>query len=203
LAQDFPGLHDVAEAEKKAAELKASKAVRDGLKQEKEMADAQDRLIKNIHTLIAATENTDNNFESLPALRAELGAERKAANADQPSVKRSVARRVVESLFIEFIELGNNALAQRHYERAITDYFVCTEIQSDNARVFYLLARAQALAGSRSKAVSTLQTAAEKGFAGVQELAAKEFEDLQSDKRFKEVLELVRKNQTSRDSKRN
>jgi tetratricopeptide (TPR) repeat protein len=203
LAQDFPGLHDIAEVEKKTGELKASKEVRAGLKQEKEMADEQERRIKSIHTLIAATESSENSFESMSALRVELAEQRKAAHAEQPSAKRSVARRVVESLFIEFIELANTALAQRRYERAITDYFVCTEIQPDNARIFFNLARAQALAGSRSKALSTLQTAAQKGFAGVQELAAKEFEDIQNEKRFKEVLELVRKNQMSHDSKRN
>ena len=62
---------------------------------------------------------------------------------------------------------------------------------------FYYLARAHALAGSRSKALEALKTAADKGFSELQELTGKEFEDLQTDKRFKEILDLVRKNQSS------
>ena len=98
------------------------------------------------------------------------------------------------SLFVEFFELGNTATSRKEYQRAVTYYFLCTEIQPDNARAFYFLARAHALAGSRNKALGALKTAADKGFTGLQELAGKDFEDLQTDKRFKDILELVKKN---------
>ena len=102
------------------------------------------------------------------------------------------------SLFVEFFELGNTAISRKEYEKAVAYYLVCTEIQPDNARAFYFLARTHALAGSRNKALEALKTAADKGFTGVQELAGKEFEDLRADKRFKEILELVKNNQSSR-----
>ena len=104
----------------------------------------------------------------------------------------------MESLFVEFFELGNIAISRKEYDVAVTDYLVCTEIQPDNARVFYYLARAHALAGSRSKALSALKTAADKGFTGLQELGGKEFEQLQNDKRFREISDVVRNNQINR-----
>ena len=197
MAQDFSGLHDVAEVEKKAKELSASKEIKDALKQEKKMEEEQIFRLQSVHKLISAHEASNEKFESLAALRDELKGQREAAKATEPSVKRTVARRVMGSLFVEFFELGSAAISRKEYERAVTYYFVCTEIQLDNARAFFYLARAHALAGSRIKALEALKTAAEKGFTGLQELAGKEFEDLQTDKRFKELLELVRKNQSS------
>jgi poly(3-hydroxybutyrate) depolymerase len=195
MAQDFSGLHDVAEVEKKAKELSATKEIKDGLKQEKRIEEEQIFRIQSIQRLIGAYEVADESFESLTALRHELRGQREAAKGTEPSVKRTVARRVMGSLFVEFFELGNMAVSRKEYKKAVTYYFVCTEIQPDNARPYYYLARAHALAGSRNKALEALKTAANKGFTGVQELAGKEFEDFQSDKRFKEILELVKKNQ--------
>ncbi|MCM3905275.1 MAG: hypothetical protein ND866_26565 [Pyrinomonadaceae bacterium] len=194
MVQDFSGLHDVAEVEKKANELSATKEIKDALKQEKKMEEEQIFRIQSIQRLIGAYEVSNEKFESLVALRDALRGQREAAKATEPSVKRTVARRVMGSLFVEFFELGNTAMSRKEYERAVTYYFLCTEIQPDNARAFYYLARAHALAGSRNKALEALKTAADKGFTGLQELEAKEFEELQSDKRFKEILELVKKN---------
>lgn len=197
MAQDFSGLHSVAEVEKKATELKATKEVIDALKQERKMEEEQTRQIQNIHTLIGAR-GPDDSSDSSVALRDALRSQRDAARASEPSPKRTIARRVMESLFVEFFELGNIAISRKEYDVAVTDYLVCTEIQPDNARVFYYLARAHALAGSRSKALSALKTAADKGFTGLQELGGKEFEQLQNDKRFREISDVVRHNQINR-----
>lgn len=195
MAQDFSGLHDAAEAEKKARELSGTREIKEALKQEKKMVEEQDFRIQRFHTLIGKLEAEEEGFASRIALRDELRGQRDAAKATEPSFKRTVARRVMGSLFVEFIELGNMAVFRKDYVKAVTYFSVCTEIQPDNARGFYYLARAHALAGSRNKALEVLKTAADKGFTGAQELAGKEFEDLQTDKRFKEILDLVKKNQ--------
>jgi poly(3-hydroxybutyrate) depolymerase len=197
MVQDFSGLHEVVEAEKKARELSATKEVKDALKQEKKMEEEQVVRIESIHRLIGALEAQGDRFEALVTLRGELKFHREAAKATEPSGKRTVARRVLGSLFVEFIELGSTALSRKEYERAVTYFSVSSEIQPDNARAFVYLARAHALGGSRSKALDALKTAAEKGFTGVQELAGKDFEDVQTDKRFKEIVELVKKNQSA------
>ena len=49
MAQDFSGLHDVAEVEKKARELSATKEIKDGLKQEKRIEEEQIFRIQSIH----------------------------------------------------------------------------------------------------------------------------------------------------------
>ena len=171
MAQDFSGLLDVAEVEKKAKGLSGTKEIKDALKQEKRIEEEQIYRIQNIHRLIGAHEVADEGVESLIALRDELRGQREAAKGTEQSVKRTVARRVIGSLFVEFFELGNTAISRKEYERAATYYFICTEIQPDNARAFYSLARAHALDGSRNKALEALKTATDKGFTGLEELA--------------------------------
>jgi predicted esterase len=192
-AQDFQGLLDVAAVQSKVTELKSTKEVRDGLKREKEMGEAQQRRVQNIHALIAAsTTGADSQVELRDALRDE----RKAAEASEPSFKRTVAKRVINSLLIEFFELGNNELAQKNYDRA-TDYFrICTEIQPDNPRGYFYLGRVYALNNDRGKALSALQTAAGKGFASPADLALADFAELKDDRRFQEIVDLVKQNQS-------
>jgi pimeloyl-ACP methyl ester carboxylesterase len=191
IAMSFEGLHDVTEIQKKVNELKTTKEVRDGIKREKEMADEQSRRIQNIHGLVAGS----NGAESLVELRNALRDQRKIANATEASVNRTVARRVMESLLIECFERGNAAMAQKNYGRAITNFVLTTEIQPDNPGGYYYLARAYALNGEKKDAIAALQSAAEKGFARLQDLSSQDFAELQTDKRFQEILELVRKNQ--------
>ncbi|HET9787333.1 MAG TPA: hypothetical protein VFP47_09370, partial [Pyrinomonadaceae bacterium] len=194
MVQDFSGLHDVAEVEKKAKELGATKAVKDAIKQEKRMEEDQVFRTQSIHKVISAYEASDQSFESLVALRGELKSYREAAKAPATSAKRTLARRVLGSVFVGFFEQGNMAMFRKEYERAATYFSICTEIQPDNAHAFFFLARAHALSGSGNKALDALKTAADKGFAGLQELMGKEFEELQAEKRFKEILEIVKKN---------
>jgi poly(3-hydroxybutyrate) depolymerase len=195
MAGDFAGLHDVAEVENRANELRVTREINQAIKQERKLEEDQARRIQSIHSLIGGRRGSEDSQDSMSALRDELKSQRDAARASEPSARRTVARRVMESIFIEFVELGNMALARKEYANAVSDYLICTEIQPDNGRAFYYLARAQALAGSRSKAIDALRAAADKGFTGVQELSAREFEALQNDKRFKEILDAVRENQ--------
>jgi poly(3-hydroxybutyrate) depolymerase len=192
VSQDFQGLLDVANVQSKVTELKSTKEVRDGLKREKEMGEAQQRRVQSIHALIAAS---NSGAESLVELRDALRDVRQAAGASQPSVNRTVAKRVISSLLIEFFELGNNELAQKNYDRATNYFRICTEIQPDNPRGYFYLGRVYALNKDRSKAISALQTAAGKGFASPADLAVADFAELQSDKRFLEILDLVKQNQ--------
>src|SRR4029453_15653008 len=134
-------------------------------------------------------------------LRDALREQRKAATAAEPSVNRTVAKRVIESLFIEFVELANNAISRKSYDKAVTHLLVCIKIQPDNPRAFYYLARAYALNGDKKRALSALQSSAEKGFTGVKELEQPDFVELKNEKRFQEILESVKKNQSNRETR--
>ena len=209
-AQDFEGLLDVGELQKKVFELKNTKEVREGLKREKDMGEEQSRRIKNIHALIAAsfassgwraTNSHEEKVESLVELRDVLRDLRTAAEGSEPSFNRTVSKRVIASLLIEFFERGNNELSEKNYDQATNYFRICTEIQPDNPRSFYYLARAYALNRDRKKALTALQTAAEKGFASATDLALMDFADLQDDKRFQEIVERVKQNQSGQKKK--
>jgi dienelactone hydrolase len=198
LSEDFGGLRDVTDFQKSAEELKNSKAVRDGFAREKQIAEGQTRKIEKIHSLIGAADGSDDRFESLSALRDALRDLRKQAAAVQASPDRTIARRVMESLFIEFLERSNVALAKKDFDQAIADLTMCTEIQPESARVFYQLGRAHVLAKDKKDGLRALETAAEKGFAAVKELEAGEFDELRDDKRFQEVKKRVEQNQLNK-----
>jgi poly(3-hydroxybutyrate) depolymerase len=194
LVRDFSGLRDVSTAEKRYKELGSSKELREALKRDKWLDEEQVRRTQNIHSLFASLGGAEDRFESKTALRDALSDQRKQAEATEPSSNRTVARRVVQSLFIEFFERGNNAISQRQYEDAITNLSACTEIQPANPRTFYQLARAYALAGDKRNALTALRTAADKGFAGTEDLSSRDFAELQNDKRFLEIRDLVVRN---------
>jgi dienelactone hydrolase len=198
LSEDFVRLRDVAEFQKSAEALKNSKAVRDGLAREKQIAEGQSRKIENIHSLIAASNGSDDRFESLTALRDALRDLRTKAAAGQASPDRTIARRALESLFIEFFERSNVALSKRDFDQAIADLTMCAEIQPESPRVFYQLARAHVLAKDKKDGLRALETAAEKGFGAVEELDGGEFEELKSDKRFQEIKKRVEQNQINK-----
>jgi tetratricopeptide (TPR) repeat protein len=194
-AQDYQGLLDVTELQKRVADLKNTKEVRDGIRRQQEMGDEQKRRVQQIHNLIAAS---TNGADSLVEMREALREQRKAAEATEPSFNRTVAKRVITSLLIEFFELGNSELSQKNYDKAVSYYSICTEIQPENPRAFYNLGRAYALKQDRRKAISALQTAAEKGLASPADLAVPDFASLQSEKRFQEILELVKQNEAKK-----
>ena len=195
LSEDLRGLRDVVDFEKVAEALKNSKAVRDGLAREKQIAEGQTRKIENIHSLSASAKGSDDRFESQTALRDALSDLRKQSVAVQASTDRTIARRAMESLFIEFFERSNVALAKKDFDQAVADLTMCTEIQLESARAFYQLGRAHVLAKDKKDGLRALEMAAEKGFAAVEELEAREFDELRNDKRFQEVKKRVEQNQ--------
>jgi hypothetical protein len=198
LSEDLVGLRDVADFQKSAEALKNSKAVRDGLAREKQIAEGQTRKIEKIHSLIAAANGSNDRFESLAELTDALRDLRRQTVAVQDSPDRTIARRAMESLLIEFFERSNVALAKKDFDQAVADLTMCTEIQPESARVFYQLGRAHVLAKDKKDGLRALEAAAEKGFAAVEELEAREFDELRDDKRFQEVKKRVEQNQTNK-----
>jgi len=194
-AQAFEGLHDVTEFQRKALALKSTKAVREALKQEKLIGEEQERSVLSINSLIGRLDQSENKLEIQSELRRLIDLQKKAAEAKQASPERVVAKRVLDSVFIGAFEQGSAAIFQKDYQTAIIHFSVGTEIQPNNARTFYHLARAYALAKENRKALDALQTAAKKGFRDIDELGGPEFVRLRDEKRFNEIAETVRNNQ--------
>ena len=190
----FQGLHDVTELQKKALALRSTKEVRDALKQEKLIGEEQARSVLSINSLIGRLNQSENRLETQSELRRLIDLQKKAAEAKQASPERVVAKRVLDSVFIGAFEQGSAAIFQKDYQTAIINFSVGTEIQPNNARTFFHLARAYALAKENRKALDALQTAAKKGFRDSDGLGGPEFVRLRDEKRFDEIAETVRKN---------
>ncbi len=202
-AQDFQGLRAVTEFQQKVAALKDAKEVREAFKREQWIAEEQARRLLSIDSLIGALGQSENKMKALSEVRHSIAIQKKAAAAEQPSAERVVARRVIDSVLIGSFEQGSAAIFQKDYQRAIIHFSIGTEIQPDNARTFYQLGRAYALAKENRKALGALQMAAEKGFVDLEALAGDEFIRLRNEKRFSEINETVRRNRAAAEKKRN
>lgn len=187
-ADDFVGLRTVDQYRQRANELAATKEVRDALKREKQYAEEQSRRLQKIHALMQTLEQPDTELTVVAELRDLLASQKKGLSLPERSFDRVVAKRVVEALMVESFEQGNLALFQKNYAQAIRHFSLPTEIQPDNPRVFYYLARALALAQENKKALAAIQKAIEKGFTDADALSIEEFKALQNDKKFQELL---------------
>ena len=195
-AQTFQGLRNVSEFQQKALALKSTKAVREALKQEKLSGEEQTRSVLSINSLIGRLNQSENKLETQSELRRLIDLQKNAAEAKQASPERVIARRVLDSVFIGAFEQGSAAIFQKDYQAAIIYFSVGTEIQPNNPRTFYHLARAYALAKENRKALDALQTAAKKGFRDIDGLGGPEFVRLRDEKRFNEIAQTIRNNQS-------
>ncbi|MGI9166895.1 MAG: hypothetical protein ACR2G5_11025 [Pyrinomonadaceae bacterium] len=202
-AQDFQGLRAVTEFQQKVAALKDAKEVREAFKREQWIAEEQARRLLSIDSLIGALGQSENKMKTLSEVRHSIAIQKKAAAAEQSSAERVVARRVINSVFVGSFEQGSAAIFQKDYQRAIIHFSIGTEIQPDNARTFYQLARAYALAKDNRKALGALHMAAEKGFVDLEALAGDEFVGLRNEKRFIEINNIVKNNRAAAENKRN
>jgi dienelactone hydrolase len=195
ISEDFEGLRPVSEFHRKAVELEATKEVREEFREEKQLGEEQSRRLEKIHSLIQTLGQPELDPSPRSELKDLIAGLRKTANAPQSSFDRIVAKRVIDSLLIESFEAGNYAIAQRKYAEAIMRFSLGADIQPDNPRVLYHLARAYALAGEKKQALGALQKAADGGFADSSALATDEFAGLQKERKFHEIFELVKKNE--------
>ncbi|HET9531549.1 MAG TPA: hypothetical protein VFQ92_14420 [Blastocatellia bacterium] len=163
LAEDFKGLKDVAEFERKAALLKDTKEVKQRLKQEKEQEDKQDRRAREIFALKAAMRIPESEATAFADLRRAIAELRKKSEEKESTPDRSLARRLLDLLFINCYEEARSLIHAKQYEQAAASLRVAAEVRPDNWRVFYNLACAYALDGEKRKAIEALKKAVEKG----------------------------------------
>ena len=211
LSSSFKGLHDVTESDTKVNALRASREVRDGIREEqqqiKKQKEVEGQLISllgaadrarvrdespNDRNATAADEGTDANFR-LKTLLNEL---RRQSKSETDSGTRRVARRVLSGQYVGLIERGSNSLQSlKRYDEAARLFTLATEIDPDRAGAFYNLAWAYNAKGDKKKALKALQTAVDKGFkdhAGISANAA--FDSLRNDPTYLQLIEKMRGN---------
>jgi tetratricopeptide (TPR) repeat protein len=227
IAADFKGLKDVTGFERRAAELKNSKEVRQAIRQEKDQVAEQKRRFAQIFTLRARLGNSwaaspdpyvsggienrqsDTGGGAAEArrllvveLRRALGDLKSKSESKENTPERALARRIFNQYSAYSFELMRGLFQAKKYEAAANNLEIEAEITPDNPRPLFHLARAHALNGNRKKALDALKKAAEKGFNNVDELISNDaFASLRDDPVFQKAVEEVRKNSLSKQSK--
>jgi dienelactone hydrolase len=186
LAADFQGLADVATHERKAKELAASRDLKDTRKAERDLAKREDTLAFNL--IEAAT-------SSSAAMRKQVAAIRALADATADSPERRMARRILAGAAISARESVRTLIETDELLAAAGLLEMVVTIRPEQTRNYFELARVQALGGEKSRALATLQQAAEKGLSGVERLENEPaFAKLKSDPVWPALVEKIRAN---------
>lgn len=210
LSSSFKGLHDLTESDNKVNALRASREVRDGIRDEQQQIKKQRELENQLIGFLAATdrarvreENADRNATAadessdaglrLKALVSEL---RRQSKTEEDSAARRVARRVLSGQYVGLSERGANSLQTlKRYDEAVRLFTLATEIDPDRPGAFYSLAWAYKAKGDKKKALKALQTAVEKGFKDQAAISANgAFDSLRNDPTYLQLIEKMRAN---------
>jgi len=120
----------------------------------------------------------------------ELG---KKSDAKEPSTERATARRVLNQYMAYSRETTMILFMSKKYDLAVSHLSVETEIQPDNARLFYNLACAYSMDGNKKKAIDALKKAVQKGFRNVAEITSSEaLAPLREEASFQKLVEQIR-----------
>ena len=215
-ASDFKGLRDVAELERRAAELKAAKEVKQAIRQEDEAEREQQTRAKELYRLKAMLRGQDERQELAPDrlseygeqgpktdderrqaladLQKNLAALKKKSDAPPGSFDRTVARRVINQFFVYLSESASIQQQRRQYAAAAENLQLATLIAPDNPRLLYNLACAHALNRDRRNALEALRRAVAKGFKDAAAIEGdKDLESLRDDPAYKQIVEELKK----------
>lgn len=211
LSASFKGLRDVAEGENKVEALRATREVREGLRDEQQQIKKQRELENQLIGLLgaadrdrvrdnapndrnatAADESPDANFR----LQTLLGELRRQSKAAEDSTTRRVARRVLSGQYVGLSERGSNSLQTlKRYDEAVRLFTLATEVDPDRPGAFYNLAWAYNAKGDKKKALKALQTAVDRGFKDHAAISANSaFDSLRNDPTYLQLIEKMRAN---------
>ena len=211
LSASFKGLRDVTEGENKVEALRATREVRDGLRDEQQQIKKQRELENQLIGLLgaadrdrvrdnapndrnatAADESPDANFR----LQTLLGELRRQSKAAEDSTTRRVARRVLSGQYVGLSERGSNSLQTlKRYDEAVRLFTLATEVDPDRPGAFYNLAWAYNAKGDKKKALKALQTAVDRGFKDHAAISANSaFDSLRNDPTYLQLIEKMRAN---------
>jgi poly(3-hydroxybutyrate) depolymerase len=189
-ANEFSGLADVADTERRAAALATSKEVRDALAREDDEIKQQMKLAGEAAYLANTRADQEDPLFAKQQFRARIADLRKTARAETDSSERRVARRALHQIFAYYYEGGGNLLIGKKYKQAVEMFSVAAEIAPKAYGVHYSLAEALALSGDTKRALASLHLAVENGFADAAQLRADPaFEPLRSNADFQRLVE--------------
>jgi hypothetical protein len=190
LVSDFAGLRTSKEYESKVEVLKKSAALKAALKNERaEMADQsalENEVSTKMHAYVngAAEDSITLGNDILQAMR------RLAEDAEHSrnEMKRLVARRAFDELWVAGIENGQQELESRHYEKADACFDLMSKVRDDPWPVL-LLAETHAAAGNRKLAIKDLREAVRRGLTDAAAIESNErLQTLKTDPEFQGLM---------------
>ena len=211
-ADTFRGLSDTGDIEAKVNQLRDSREVQDGIRNEqreiKKQRDAEARisqLIANVERSRGresnATQETgdgrestgNQQFDSENILRALLAELRKQSKTVEDTGDRRTARRVLEGIFVSLYEQGLDFLQTRKlYAKAVRTFTLATEVYPDRAGAFFYLAWAQASNGDKKRTLQALKSAVEKGFSDLSAISEnKAFDGIRDEAQYRQIIQAL------------
>jgi len=194
-AQDFRGLTDVSEDEKRAEALGRLPEVQAGLKDARRRDARDEATLRSVNTRLRnALSQPDPPVPTL--LAADLGIpglRQKAASADSPEERLS-AERILANLRAQTgFYLPEEMLFRRDPTRARALLLVRAEIDPENPLVYYNVACIPARSGDAARAIKDLDHAVEKGFTRFELIDTDtDFDPIRQDEAFRKWLAAAR-----------
>jgi tetratricopeptide (TPR) repeat protein len=196
-AADFAGLRapaDIAEAGRKAAELKANPALQRDLQEREARLKRDKEFLEKAPSILRAVNPSGEPMTVAQVVAAlkihEL--RRKAQSAPEPD-ERLAAQRVLNTLGVQTsYYLPQKFLGEKKYDQAVFVLSIATEIDPDSPYVWYSRAAAYARKGDRKKALADLRRAVEKGWKDAAALEKDEdFAGLRGEEGYKEIVKAL------------
>ena len=221
IAADFKGLKDIGEAEKKAASLRDSKAVKQELRKAQDQEKEEIRRGTELFGLRARlmspavsaalseasgqgspernaqspglTSEAEARQVAFTDLKGKLAELKRRSEAKENTPDRALARRVLNQYSAASFEQSMMLIQAKKYDLAASSLVTDTELMPDNWRVLYGLACAYSLKGDRRRAIEALEKAVQKGFANAGELERNaQLDPIRDDPAFKSIVERLK-----------
>jgi tetratricopeptide (TPR) repeat protein len=189
LVKDFKGIKDVAVPEKKAADLRNSKQVKEALRQEKDQIDKQEARVRELEALkrtalgrsrvdptessrdagvSRAVESSEDRAAALTDLKKAIAGLRK--KADESSPDQLVWRRVLQGFLVECYETAESLRQSGNYALALGNLQIAAEVRPESRGIFYNLACVYSRLSEKGKALAALKRAVDNGYSDLHSL---------------------------------
>jgi len=208
LVKDFNGVKDVTEFMKKASDLKNSKEVKQGLRQQKEDIDKQIARERELELLKSrafgraaadpgnsaadagvngSTEASQDRAAALADLKRTIASLRK--KSEEASPDRDVLRRVLQGFFVECYETASSLIQAKNYALAAANLEVAAEVRPDGRGLFFDLACAYSRLKEKNKALAALKKAVDNGYADLHSLESDpDLDFIRAEPEFQRIL---------------
>lgn len=152
LASDLQGLRDVAVFESKAASMKNSKTVKDGLRAEHAARDKETGMMAAVYRSQMGLADPATRDDSARELHAALGDLKKKASVANDSADRQAYRRALAGLAAQLREGNVPILERKDYALAAIRLDIAAGIPPDRPALWLEAARVLELAGNKKRA---------------------------------------------------